>query len=427
MFLRVYRPPPSRQNKLTNAMSLEQFSDLLESYVSCDRLFVVGYLNVHIDKPSDPSTFALNVVLDNLGLHQLVNVPTHRRGHTLDWLITNRATDVLDLTVVDMLLSDHFVISFNLLLRKPVREKRKIISRNIRAIDMHDFRTDVHNLLGSATQSDSTDPLGVYNTCLRRLLDRHAPLVTRTVTDRTFAPWMTLEIKQDKVQRRLAERKWCESGLAVHREIYVKQRNLVSNMISKAKEDYLCNKIVNCGSSRELFRLSSQMMGKFGDTMLSSNISPESLPDKFNEFFVHKIDEIRRGFDPDRPIPTNPVEFSGTAFAEFQLVTEDFVKTVVQEMPRKSCDLHPIPTYVLYDCLDEIIPIVTSIMNKSLSSSIVPQCFKHALVKPLLKKASLGPNCLKYYRPVSNLPFLSTVLERIVLKHFCSIYSLTAF
>ena len=101
--------------------------------------------------------------------------------------------------------------------------------------------------------------------------------------------------------------------MAVHREIYVKQRNLVSNMISKAKKDYLCHKIVNCGSSGELFRL-SQMMGKFGDTMLPSNISPESLPDKFNEFFVHKIEEIRRSFDPDRPIPTNPVEFSGIAF-----------------------------------------------------------------------------------------------------------------
>ena len=189
-------------------------------------------------------------------------------------------------------------------------------------------------------------------------------------------------------------------------------------MISKAKKDYLCHKVVNCGSSRELFRLSSQMMGKCGDTMLPSNISPESLPDKFNEFFVHKIDEIRRSFDPDRPIPTNPVEFSGTAFAEFQLVTEDFVKTVLKEMTKKSCDLDPIPTSVLYDCLDEIIPIVTSIMNKSLSSGIVPQCFKHALVKPLLKKASLDPNCLKHYRPVSNLPFLAKVLERIVLKQF---------
>ena len=44
--------------------------------------------------------------------------------------------------------------------------------------------------------------------------------------------------------------------------------------------------------------------------------------------------------------------------------------------------------------------------------------FKHALVKPLVKKVSLDPNCLKHYRPVSNLLFLSKALERIVLKQF---------
>ena len=116
VFLSIYRPPPSRQIKLTNAMFLEQFYNFFFG----DRLFVVGDLNVQFHEPS-----ALNVVLDNLSLHQLVNAPTHGRGHTLDWLITNRATDVLGLTVVDMLISDHFVISFDRLLRKPVREKRR--------------------------------------------------------------------------------------------------------------------------------------------------------------------------------------------------------------------------------------------------------------------------------------------------------------
>ena len=165
----------------------------------------------------------------------------------------------------------------------------------------------------------------VYASCLTAM-----PLLLH-VLSWTVHPLLeiTLEIKQAKVQRPLAERTWRESGLAVHREIYVKQRNLVSNMISKARKDYLCHKIVKCGSSRELFRLSSQMMGKFGDTMLPSDTSPESLPDKFKEFFVHKIKEIRRSFDQNRPILTNPVEFSSTAFAEFQPVTEDFVKTVV--------------------------------------------------------------------------------------------------
>ena len=113
--------------------------------------------------------------------------------------------------------------------------------------------------------------------------------------------------------------------MAVHMEIHVRQHSLVSNMTSKTKKGYLCHKIVNCGSYRELFRLSSQMMGKFGDTMVPSDISPESLPDKFNDFFVHNIEKIRSSFDPDRPIHTNPVEFSGTIFADFQLVIEDFV------------------------------------------------------------------------------------------------------
>ena len=45
-----------------------------------------------------------------------------------------------------------------------------------------------------------------------------------------------------------------------------------------------------------------------------------------------------------------------------------------------------------------------------------PTVFKHALVKPLLKKANLDPNCLRNYRLVSNMPFLSKVLEGIVLK-----------
>ena len=356
-------------------------------------------------------------------MKQLVNVPTHCCGHTLDWLITNRATDVLDLTVADMLLSDHFIISFDLLLRKPGRVTKKVTSRNIRSVDMYAFRTDLRNVLECATQSESADPLSMYNTCLRQALDHHAPLVTRTVTDRTSAPWMTLEVKQAKVERRIAESTWRQSGLTVHREIYAKQRNVVSNLISKAKKDYVCEKIIDCDSSRELFRLSNQLMGTFRGTVLPSNIPPpppppESFPDKFSEFFVRKIELIRSSLDPDRPFPCDTVEFSGTPFAEFKLITNDFVKEVLQEMPKKSCYHDPIPTPILHDCLDEITPIVTDIVNKSLSCGVVPKCFKHALVKPLLKKANLNPNCLSNYRPVSNLPFLSKMLECIVLKQF---------
>ena len=183
---------------------------------------------------------------------------------------------------------------------------------------------------------------------------------------------MTLEVRQASDERRIAERKWRQSGLTVHREIYAKQCNLVSNLIRK--------KNVNSDCSRELFCLSSQMMGTC--TVLLSNIPPESLPDRFSEFFVSKIERIKSSLDPDSPVPTDTVEFSGTLFAECQLITNDCVKAVLQEMKKKSRDLDTIPAPILHDCLEEITPVVADIINKSLSCDVVPQCFKHALVKP---------------------------------------------
>ena len=182
------------------------------------------------------------------------------------------------------------------------------MSRNIRSVDMHVFRTDLRHVLESTTQSDLADPLSVYSTCLRQVLDHHAPLVTRTVTDRTSAPWMTLEVKHTKVERRTAERKWRQSGLTVHWVIYAKQCSLESNLIRIPQNDYVCEKKVNCDSSRELFRLSNQMMGTVGGTVLSLKHFLESLfLISLVNFFVSKIEHIRSNLDPDRPIPIDIV------------------------------------------------------------------------------------------------------------------------
>ena len=63
-----------------------------------------------------------------------------------------------------------------------------------------------------------------------------------------------------------------------------------------------------------------------------------------------------------------------------------------------------------------LLPHITTIINHSLSSGSFPSSFKSAIVRPLLKKVTLDPENLKNYRPVSNLPFLSKILEKVVLK-----------
>ena len=90
------------------------------------------------------------------------------------------------------------------------------------------------------------------------------------------------------------------------------------------------------------------------------------------------------------------------------------VRSILKSAPNKSCELDPIPTWLLKSSIDELLPIITDIMNASITSGYVPKSFKSALVRPLLKKPGLDPNVLKNYRPVSNLPFLSKVLEKVV-------------
>ncbi len=56
-----------------------------------------------------------------------------------------------------------------------------------------------------------------------------------------------------------------------------------------------------------------------------------------------------------------------------------------------------------------------AIINSSLSLGYVPKNFKLAVIKPLIKKKTqLDPKDLVNYRPISNLPFLSKILEKVV-------------
>jgi len=54
------------------------------------------------------------------------------------------------------------------------------------------------------------------------------------------------------------------------------------------------------------------------------------------------------------------------------------------------------------------------LLNKSLTTGCFPAEFKKAIIRPLLKRDGLDLSDLKNYRPVSNLPFLSKLLERVV-------------
>ena len=82
--------------------------------------------------------------------------------------------------------------------------------------------------------------------------------------------------------------------------------------------------------------------------------------------------------------------------------------------------LDPLPTSLVKANIDILAPTLAAIINMSLESGTVPATFKHAVITPLLKKPNLDPDLMNNYRPISNLSFVSKLLERhvaIQLRH----------
>ena len=105
----------------------------------------------------------------------------------------------------------------------------------------------------------------------------------------------------------------------------------------------------------------------------------------------------------------------------FGEATQEEVLKIIKSSNNASCLCDPIPTSLIRgDLLPVVLPVLTDIVNKSLLSGTFPSTLKTALVKPLLKKSSLDQQQMKNYRPVSNIPFLSKVIEKVVASRLAS-------
>jgi len=80
----------------------------------------------------------------------------------------------------------------------------------------------------------------------------------------------------------------------------------------------------------------------------------------------------------------------------------------------KSCDLDPLPTVLLKLCLPELSAALLSIINHSLDTGVIPSHFKKARATPVPKSRATSYDDVSTYRPISQLPFISKVLERVV-------------
>uniref|UniRef100_A0A669CP39 Reverse transcriptase domain-containing protein n=1 Tax=Oreochromis niloticus TaxID=8128 RepID=A0A669CP39_ORENI len=179
-----------------------------------------------------------------------------------------------------------------------------------------------------------------------------------------------------------------------------------------AKTSFLSNIIAtNSHNPRVLFKIFNSVVNPCPDVLMDA--SP-ALCEKFLNYFVDKISLLRAS----HPLIVNhaPISVCSAAFHQFELVSLTTLKELINTQKNSNSLLDTIPSRIIKEAFDTIGPCILLLMNLSLSSGCVPTAFKNAVVQPVIKKASLDHNTLANYRPISKLPFLSKILEKIVLQ-----------
>ena len=133
LFVCIYRPTPNKENKLTPRMFLDDFSCFLDlhSFNRCE-LIILGDFNLHYDDPSQTYAKEMITLLSNRSLVQIIDKPTQRKEHILDWVVKREDDcNIHNVEVLDKCISDHSVITFHLNISKPQVVKKQITSRNL--------------------------------------------------------------------------------------------------------------------------------------------------------------------------------------------------------------------------------------------------------------------------------------------------------
>ena len=241
---------------------------------------------------------------------------------------------------------------------------KELSYRKIKSIDLDAFKSDLRN---SALFKDTPLSLGAlvtsYNETLTSLLDKHAPLRSRTVITRPRVPWLTDEIRESKRLRRRAERKWRSSGLEADFANFKLIKNRTTHVMNKARRDFYTDFInKNSDNQRKLFAATRKLLSKSPESPFPPHTTNKlALANDIGAYFVKKIANIRADLD-SAPISAtvlpNTVESSVHQFSvcqshfhEFEALDEDSVRKLVLSAPTKSCPLDPVPTSIVKDCI----------------------------------------------------------------------------
>ena len=201
----VYRPDPTSVNKLKVKLFWKDWTRFLADVVLYHNdWIIVGDLNFHLDDQSKYHTKRFFKILNEFGLVQHIQDPTHVAKHTLDVLITPEDCSGIELpsiVVHDPCISDndgnlagnrHYAISWTSQHRHSQKKAKEITFQNFKSIDICKFKADLENLNLFeilSTNSDVDEMLNIFTQRITNVVSQHAPVMRKKLCSRPPSPW----------------------------------------------------------------------------------------------------------------------------------------------------------------------------------------------------------------------------------------------
>ena len=256
-----------------------------------------------------------------------------------------------------------------------------------------------------------------FSKCLSHVLDRNAPITQLKVSGfgrPRRQPWVTPHLKKllqlrinlhRKLRRNPTDGPLLQQYRAARRE---------GTLLNKKLKTEYCMKAFNTHKRNP--RAQWQILNKLAGREKVKSLPKATISDLTATFATVVCDPARPS---ELVLPSPPVDIP--TLDEFTPVTVEYVEDVLKSLnSHKAQGSDEIPPCLLKGCRTDIAGPLTAIINKSLHTGQVPSSFKHAHVCPLYKAgdATIGSN----YRPVSLLPVISKVLEKVVHRQLVAFF-----
>ena len=419
-----YRPPSGPP-----AAAIEDLHYQLTDVLSRDRpMYLLGDLNFDTLQPTKPGVSGYLQLLADLSLHQLVTSPT-RPGATpslIDHIIVNRPELTASTSVVRCDISDHDLVTTNITNIR-IRHKPEIIRiRPTRGVDQNALCLQL--LLADWTQIDGSETVaGKWDAFLdvwTPIINLHMPIKEIKTRSRQY-PWL----RDDEVRQAMADRDRARARRDRHnsesaQQDYRDSRNAVKSALHRASSAYYLTSFKN--SRKKTWRDIRNFLvaSKKAEPRTNVSTADPGWADRVNKFFADvgpAVAETLSAADDGAPLPPRPPRVCSGAFRPRPVTMPELSAALARMGTSRACGEDDITVQMLRMTFPVIAPQLLKIINCSISTSELPAQWKQATVLPLFKKGDAGdPN---NYRPISILPTVAKLCERVICSQLISYLS----